>query len=74
LIKRFFFGVGLLDQAGDDRFNVAKAKFVLGEVVTTDFVKLSDIPEGGGAICVGIDFGAISGETRLSDHAARSIP
>jgi hypothetical protein len=30
--------------------------------------------QGGGAICVGIDFGAISGETRLSDHAARSIP
>jgi hypothetical protein len=28
---------------------------------------------GGGAICVGIDFGAISSKMRLSDHAARSI-
>jgi hypothetical protein len=28
---------------------------------------------GAVAICVGIDFGAISSMTRLSDHAARSI-
>ena len=28
---------------------------------------------GAVAICVGIDFGAISNKTRLPDHAARSI-
>jgi hypothetical protein len=28
---------------------------------------------GAVAICVGIDFGAISSVTRLPDHAARSI-
>jgi hypothetical protein len=32
-----------------------------------------DEMDGGGAICVGIDFGAISSKMRLSDHAARSI-
>jgi hypothetical protein len=29
--------------------------------------------DGAVAICVGIDFGAISSMTRLPDHAARSI-
>jgi hypothetical protein len=28
---------------------------------------------GAVAICVGIDFGAVSSVTRLPDHAARSI-
>jgi hypothetical protein len=32
-----------------------------------------DINFGAVAICVGIDFGAISNKTRLPDHAARSI-
>jgi hypothetical protein len=31
------------------------------------------LAEGAVAICVGIDFGAISSMTRLADHAARSI-
>jgi hypothetical protein len=29
--------------------------------------------QGAVAVCVGIDFGAISGITKLPDHAARSI-
>jgi hypothetical protein len=31
------------------------------------------LDEGAVAICVGIDFGALSSMTRLPDHAARSI-
>jgi len=45
LVRRSFFAVSLLDSAGDDRFDVKKAKYILQKVVTTDFVKSSDILE-----------------------------
>ena len=37
-----------------------------------DMVLLAHV-RGAVAICVGIDFGAVSSVTRLPDHAARSI-
>jgi DNA invertase Pin-like site-specific DNA recombinase len=39
----------------------------------TDHQKREAIKRGAVAICVGIDFGAISSMMRLADHAARSI-
>jgi hypothetical protein len=33
----------------------------------------SRVSDGAAAICVGFEFGAISNETMLRDHAARSI-
>jgi hypothetical protein len=44
LVKRFFVGISLLDEAGE-RNNAQKAKWILQKSVKTDIIKLDDIQE-----------------------------
>jgi hypothetical protein len=56
------------DDAGIDQMRPG-----FGQVIARRRNVADVLDQGAVAICVGIDFGAISSMTRLPDHAARSI-